>query len=340
MDLVTGGTGFVGSHVVRALLAAGRAVRCLARPASDPRMLAGLAVEIATGDLRDTGSLTPALTDIDTVYHCAADYRLGVAHARELFESNVSGTENLLREAAKACVRRVVYTSSVGALGLTRDLTPADESTPVSLDGVVGAYKRSKYEAERVAEAWAKQGLAVVIVNPSTPVGEGDWRPTPTGKIVVDFLNGRIPAYVDTGLNLVDVRDVAVGHLLAAERGMPGEKYILGNRNVTLLEMLSMLGGAAGLRPPRLRLPHFVPLAAALVDTSVSRLLGRTPRISLEAVRMSTHHMYFSAAKAVRELGLPQSPIEDALARAVAWYREQGYAPGGGQRTTGPASRA
>ncbi len=327
MDLVTGGTGFVGSHVVRALLARGRAVRCLVRPASDTRMLSGLPVETVTGDLREAGSLPAAVRGVDTVYHCAADYRLGVARPGELYESNVAGTEHLLREAAQAGVRRVVHTSSVGALGLTNDRTPADEATPVSLDRAVGAYKKSTYEAERVAQEWARRGLAVVIVNPSTPVGEGDWKPTPTGRIVVDFLNGRIPAYVDTGLNLVDVRDVAAGHLLAAERGRPGGKYILGNRNVSFREMLEMLGRVAGVSPPRLRLPHVVPLAVALVDTGVAWLFGRTPRISLEAVHMSAHHMYFDPSKAVRELGLPQSSVEDALGRAVAWYRDHGYAP-------------
>jgi dihydroflavonol-4-reductase len=327
MDLVTGGTGFVGGHVVRALVAAGREVRCLARPTSDLRWLAGLPVEVVAGDLREPDSLPPALAGIHTLYHCAADYRLGLADPRELHESNVSGTDHLLRAAASAGVRRVVYTSSVGALGLNADGTPAHETTPVSLDRIVGAYKRSKYQAERVARSWAEQGLPVVIVNPSTPVGERDWKPTPTGRIIVDFLNGRIPAYVDTGLNLIDVRDVAVGHLLAAERGRPGESYILGNRNTPFLELLRMLGRIAGLRPPWLRLPHVVPLVAAIADTGVSRLLGRTPRLSIEAVRMSAHHMYFDASKAVREIGLPQTPIEDALGRAVEWYREQGYAP-------------
>jgi len=324
-DLVTGGTGFVGSHVVRALLGAGRTVRCLVRPTSDRRRLLGLAVETATGDLRRADTLPRALAGIDTLYHCAADYRLGVEDPRELYDSNVTGTENVLAAAARAGVRRVVFTSSVGALGLGHGRTPADETTPVTVDRVVGAYKRSKYQAEQVARRWASRGLGLVIVNPSTPVGEGDWKPTPTGRIVVDFLNRRLPAYVDTGLNLVDVRDVAAGHLLAAERGRVGEAYILGHRNLTLLELLQVLGRLAGLRAPRLRLPHVLPISAALVDQAVSRLLGRTPRLSLEAVRMSTHFMYFDAGKAVRELGLPQSPVETALARAVDWYRENGY---------------
>jgi dihydroflavonol-4-reductase len=315
----------VGGHVVRALLGAGRSVRCLARPGSNLRSLQGLPVEIIHGDLCEPGSLPPAVAGIDTLYHCAADYRLGLADPRHLYATNVAGTDHLLGAAAAAQVRRVVYTSSVAALGLKSDGTPADETTPVHPERIVGAYKRSKYEAERVARGWAERGLPVVIVNPSTPVGERDWKPTPTGRIVVDFLNGRIPAYVDTGLNLVDVRDVAAGHLLAAERGRPGERYILGHRNVTLLEMMEMLGRRAGRRPPRLRLPHAVPLVAAVVDTAVSRILKRTPRISVEAVRMSMHHMYFDASKALRELGLPQSPVEDALGRAVAWFLENGY---------------
>jgi dihydroflavonol-4-reductase len=325
MDLVTGATGFVGGHVVRALLAESRPVRCLARATSDTRTLAKLSVKLVRRDLRDPGSLKAAVAGTDTLYHCAADYRLGVADPRELHESNVAGTDHVLGAAARAGVRRVVFTSSVGALGLRPAGAAADETTPVSIHEVVGAYKRSKFEAERVARAWAERGLHVVIVNPSTPVGERDWKPTPTGRIIVDFLNGRIPAYVDTGLNIVDVRDVAAGHLLAAERGRPGERYILGNRNMTLLELLEALGRLAGRRAPWLRLPHVVPLAAAAVDTLVSRWRGRTPSLSLEAVRMSTHRMFFDASKAVRELGLPQSPVEDALGRAVAWFRENGY---------------
>ncbi len=323
--LVTGATGFVGSHLARTLLAAGHRVRCLVRPSSDRRRLSGLDLEVATGDLRRPDSLAPARGGVDTLYHCAADYRLGLRDPRELYETNVVGTENVLLAAARAGVRRVVFTSSVGALGLGRGRTPADETTPVSIERVAGAYKRTKYQAEQVALRWAARGLGVVVVNPSTPVGEGDWKPTPTGRIVVDFLNGRLPAYVDTGLNLVDVRDVAAGHLLAAERGRLGERYILGHRNLTLREMLEILGRAAGLPAPRLRLPHLVPLSAALAEEALSRLVGRTPRLSLEAVRMSTHFMYFDAGKAVRELGLPQSPVEAALARAVDWYRENGY---------------
>src|SRR5262245_9855747 len=230
MDLVTGGTGFVGAHLVRALLARGSSVRCLVRPGGRRDNLEGLPVELAVGDLTDRASLARAAAGASTIYHCAADYRLWSKDPSELHRANVEGTENLLAAAAEAGAARVVYTSSVGALGLTADGSPADETTPVSRERVVGNYKRSKYDAERVAEAWAARGLPVVIVNPSTPVGELDIRPTPTGQMIADFLGGRIPAYVDTGLNLVDVRDVAQGHLLAAEKGRVGEKYILGNR--------------------------------------------------------------------------------------------------------------
>jgi len=326
MDLVTGGTGFVGAHVVRALVARGGAVRCLVRRGSRRDNLAGLSVELAEGDLTDPASLSRALTGVTTLYHCAADYRLWARDPRELHRANVAGTENILRAAAEAGVTRVVYTSSVGALGLSHDESPADESTPVSREDVVGHYKRSKYDAERVAQDWAARGLPVVIVNPSTPVGELDIRPTPTGQMIVDFLNGRLPAYVDTGLNLVDVRDVAEGHLLAAQKGRVGEKYILGNRNMALKEILETLARLTGVRAPSVRLPHAVPLAAAAVATFVATWTGRPPRVSLESVRMARHRMFFDASRAVRELALPQTPVEEALGRAVAWFREKGYA--------------
>jgi len=328
MDLVTGGTGFIGAHVVRALLRRGRSVRCLARAFSRRRNLEGLDIEVVTGDVTDPPSLSRALAGIETVYHCAADYRLYAADPRALYASNVAGTENVLRAASDSGVRRVVHTSSVGALGLAADGAAADETTPVAAASMIGHYKRSKFEAERVAEKWAAKGLPVVIVNPSTPVGELDIKPTPTGKMIVDFLNRRMPAYVDTGLNLVDARDVAQGHILAAERGRTGEKYILGNRNMTLKEILDALSGLTGLPSPGLRLPHWVPLAAAAADTLAARMTGCVPRVPLEGVRMSRHKMFFDSGKAVRELELPQSPVEDALARAVAWFRENGYVRG------------
>jgi len=282
-------------------------------------------VEIVEGDLLDARSIERAVAGCERVFHVAADYRLWTRDPRELYRANAGGTENVLAAAAAAGVSRVVTTSSVGALGLTSDGSPADETTPVSRDAIVGHYKKSKYDAERVADSWAAKGLAVVIVNPSTPVGELDVKPTPTGKLVVDFLNRRLPAYVDTGLNLVDVRDVAEGHLLAAERGRAGERYILGNRNMTLKEILESLARLTGLPAPRLKLPHAVPLAVAAIDTFLSPLLGREPSVPLESVRMSRHRMFFSAGKAVRELGFPQHPVEDALARACVWFRENGY---------------
>ncbi len=327
MDLVTGGTGFVGTHVVRALLARGRSVRCLARRGGRRDNLAGLDVEVVEGDLTDSASLSRAAKGASTLYHVAADYRLWTRHRDDLHRSNVEGTENVLRAAADAGVEKVVYTSSVAALGLV-DGGSADETTPVVRDRIIGEYKKSKYDAERVADAWAGKGLAVVIVNPSTPIGERDIKPTPTGQMIVDFLNRKMPAYVDTGLNLVDVRDVAEGHLLAAEKGKVGERYILGNRNMTLKEILDALSALTGIPSPTVKLPHWIPFAAAAIDTAFARVSWRAPHVSLDSVRMSTHRMYFDASKAVRELGLPQTPVEDALGRAVSWFRESGYVRG------------
>lgn len=238
----------------------------------------------------------------------------------------------MLAAAAEAGARRVIYTSSVGALGLTGDDTPADETTPVALDDMVGHYKRSKFLAERVADEFAAAGLPLVIVNPSTPVGEADVKPTATGRLILDFLRRKVPAFVDTGLNLVDVRDVAVGHVLAAEKGSLGERYILGHRDMSLREIYATLGEIAGLPAPRLRLPHVLPLAFAAADTALARLTGREPRIALESVRLARYKMYFSPAKAVRELGLPQTPIEEALEHAIAWFREHGYVESRGFR--------
>jgi dihydroflavonol-4-reductase len=328
MNLVTGGTGFVGSHVVRALLARGDTVRCLVRPGSRRDNLDGLAVDLAEGDLTDPASLARALRGASAVYHVAADYRLWTRNPRELYAANAGGTDNVLRAAADAGVSRIVYTSSVAALGLTPDGSPANESTPVDRRNIIGHYKKSKHDAERVAISWAQRGLPVVTVNPSTPVGERDIKPTPTGQMIVDFLNRRMPAYVDTGLNLIDVRDVAAGHLLAAQRGKPGEKYILGNRNMTLKEILDALAAITGLPAPRTRLPHWIPLAYSALDTALSRVTGKPPRASFESVRMSTHRMFFDASRAVRELGLPQTPVEVALSRAVEWFRNNGYVRG------------
>jgi dihydroflavonol-4-reductase len=328
VDFVTGGTGFIGAHVVRALLKRGRSVRCLVRSSSRLDNLEELPVEVVAGDVTDRASLSRGMAGARWVFHCAADYRFSARRPREVYAANVDGTENVLAAAAEAGAGRVIYTSSVGALGLTRDGRPGNEETPVEPRSLIGHYKKSKHQAEGIALKWAGKGLPVVVVNPSTPVGEMDIKPTPTGQMIVDFVNRRMPAYVETGLNLVDVHDVAEGHALAAEKGRVGEKYILGNRDMTLKEIFDALSRLTGIPSPRVRLPHWIPLAAAAVDTFASRLIGRQPRVPLEGVRMSRHRMFFDSGKAMRELGLPQSPVEEALARAVAWFRANGYVRG------------
>lgn len=325
--LVTGGTGFVGSHVVRRLVAEGIPVRVLARRHSSTRALEGLPVELVYGDLRQPETLPSAVAGCRWLFHVAADYRLWCRDPRELYRTNVDGTAALLAAARQAGgVERIVYTSSVGALGLNQDGRPANEETPVTLAEMVGHYKRSKYLAEQEALRAAREGAPLVLVHPSTPVGPGDWKPTRTGQMIVDFLNGRMPAYVDTGLNLIAVEDVAEGHWLAATRGRVGERYILGCRNLTLREILQMLAKITGRPAPRWRMPLPLALFLGHLDQWVEGgLLRREPKIPLEGVRMARKKMFFDAEKAVRELGLPQSPVEDALARAVAWYREHGY---------------
>ncbi len=324
---LTGGTGFIGSHVARALAARGEAVRCLHRPTSERGDLADLGVQWVMGDVTDRDSLKRAMAGADTVFHCAADYRLYARNPAELYRANVDGTRNVLELAAELGVKKIVYTSSVGTLALDGAARrPANENARGTIGGMVGDYKRSKFLAEQIAEEWIGRGLPVVVVSPSTPIGERDVKPTPTGQIIVDFLNDRLPAYVDTGLNVVDVRDVAEGHLLAAERGRPGERYILGNLNVTLGQLLALLARLTGRRPPRLKLPHWVPLAIAHLEAPVARWLHRAPRVPLDGVRMSKSFMFFDASKAVRELGVPQSPIESAFERAVGWFVDHGYA--------------
>jgi len=315
--LVTGGTGFIGAHVVRALLDKGERIRCLVRPTSNRKNLDGLDVDLVEGDI--TAPPKHAFERIDTLYHCAADYRLWARDPRELFRVNVEGTRAMI-EAASG-VRRIVYTSSVSAIGLNSDGSPANEETPMHDGDLVGPYKRSKYEAEQVARKLAAGGAPVVIVNPSTPVGELDVKPTPTGQIIVDFLNRRMPAYVETGMNVVDVRDVAAGHLLAAERGKIGERYILGNRNMTLKQLFDALAAITGIPSPRMKVPHWLPMIVAGVSEGLAKVTKRAPRVSLDSVRMSRHTMFFDASKAVRELGLPQTPVEEALGRAVEWFR-------------------
>jgi dihydroflavonol-4-reductase len=332
--LVTGGTGFVGANLVRELIADGSAVRVLARPGGDRRALEGCAVEVAEGDLLDRGSLRRAASGVRRLYHVAADYRLWAPDPAALFGANVDGTRNVLEAAAEAGVQRIVYTSTVGALGIPKDGTPGDEQTPVTLADMVGPYKASKFLAERVAEEFAARGAPVVIVSPSTPIGPRDVKPTPTGQMIVDFLRGRMVASLDTGLNVVHVRDVARGHILAAERGRPGEKYILGHRNLSLLEIFRLLGRITGRRAPRLRVPYALAWLAAAGMESVARLTGGPPAVPLTAVRMARKRMYFSPAKAVRDLGFPQTPVEQALRDAVEWFLAHGYADRGASRGT------
>jgi dihydroflavonol-4-reductase len=324
--LVTGGTGFVGANVVRELLAEGATVRVLARPHSDRRALAALAVEVVEGDLLDPASLRRAVSGVDTVFHVAADYRLWAPDPRVLFRVNVDGTRSVLEAAATGGARRIVYTSTVGALGIPRGGASGTEETPVALRDMVGAYKASKFLAEQVALDAARAGAPVVVVNPSAPVGPWDVKPTPTGRMIVDFMRGRMFASLDTGLNLVHVRDVARGHLLAARLGRVGEKYILGHANLSLREIFGLLAGITGRRPPRLTVPYSVAWLGAACLEGAARLTGRAPQVPLTAVRMARKRMFFSPAKAVRELGLPQTDVRQALADAVGWFREHRYA--------------
>ncbi len=323
--LVTGGTGFVGANVVRELLADGTSVRVLARPGGDRRALAGLAVEIAEGDLGDPASLRRAVADVPLVFHVAADYRLWAPDPTALYRTNVDGTRSILQAAVDAGVKRIVYTSTVGALGIPKDGGPGTEDTPVSLADMVGPYKASKFLAEQVALEFARAGGPVVIVNPSAPVGAWDVKPTPTGQMIVDFLEGRMFASLDTGLNLIHVRDVARGHLQAAERGRPGERYILGHANLSLVELFGLLAELTGGHPPRLRIPYAVAWLAAAGMETAARLTRTAPRVPLTAVRMARKRMHFSPAKAVRELGLPQSDVRLALREAADWFQRHGY---------------
>lgn len=324
--LVTGGTGFVGSHIVRQLVGAGHRVRILVRPSSQMTALQGVVFERAEGDLRDAGSLDRAMEGVECVYHAAADYRLWSRHPEEIYDANVGGTLRILEASNRAGVRRIVYTSTVATIAVPQDggALP-NEDTPATLDQMVGHYKRSKFLAEQEARKAAAAGAPVVIVNPTAPVGPGDWKPTPTGRILLDFMNGKMPAYVDTGLNLAAVEDVAAGHLLAAEKGRTGERYILGARNMTLKEILDALAAITGRSAPRVRLPHAVALAAGYADEWVARISGREPRIPVEGVKMSRHRMFVASDKAARELGYHPGPVEKALERAVRWYESNGY---------------
>ena len=319
--LVTGASGFIGWHVARLLVERGHRVRALVRPSSQIRELD---VERVTGDLRDATSLDRAVVGCGLIFHVAADYRLWAKDPRELYESNVEGTRNLLRAARRAGVERVVYTSTVGCIGVPKDGL-GDETVPVTLDEMSGAYKRSKFLAERVALDSAASGFPVVVVNPTAPIGDHDVKPTPTGKIVLDFLKGALPAFIDTGLNLVDVRDTAEAHLLAAERGRPGERYIVGSENLTLAGILQKLARLTGREAPSVKLPYAVAYAAGVVTTGWARLTGRPPLAPLDAVRMAKKKMFVSIEKARKELGFSPGPVDVALGRAVEWFQANGY---------------
>ena len=324
--LITGATGFVGSAVLRHLVAAGHLVRALVRPGSDRRNLKDVPVEIAVGDLNEPASLEPALAGCTGAFHVAADYRLWAPEPDDIYRTNVAGTTNLLRAAAAAGVTRIVYTSSVATLGHGRDGSSADETTPATIDDMIGPYKRSKFLAEAEVRRLANEdGLPVVIVNPSTPVGPRDIKPTPTGRMIVEAAAGRMPAFVDTGLNLVHVDDVAHGHLQAFEHGTPGERYVLGGEDMTLEAILGEIARITGRRPPRLRLPHDLILPIALAAEAWARLGGGEPFATVDGVRMARKKMFFSSAKAEAALGYSHRPAAQALADAVAWFGDNGY---------------
>lgn len=323
---ITGATGFIGGNLVRTLLADGHQVRALVRPGSDQRNLADLPLELAAGDLDDLAQLTEQIAGCDVVFHVAAHYSLWAKDSDAIYRANVTGTKNMLAAAQRAGVQRFVHTSSVAAIGVPPAGTSATEETHTTVEALVSAYKKSKFLAEQAALDAARNGLDVVIVNPSTPIGAHDVKPTPTGEIVLRFLQDRMPAYVHTGLNLIDVEDVARGHILAWQKGRTGERYILGHRNLTLKEMLQMLAQITGKPAPRFAVPHVLPLAISFVDEMIlARYFGKTPQVSYASVQMSRHAMYYDSSKAVRELGLPQSPIEGAIEKAVRWFRENGF---------------
>lgn len=325
--LVTGATGFVGSAVVRELLRAGHTVRALVRPDSNRRNLAGLPVEIVAGDLRTGESFATALAGCDALFHVAADYRLWVRDSRDMYEANVEGTRRLMAAAGAAGLRRIVYTSSVAVLGHRADRAPADETTHADLVDMIGHYKRSKFLAEQVVHEMVREGLPVVIVNPTAPVGPRDIKPTPTGRLVLEAAAGRMPAFTDTGLNIVDVDDVARGHLLAYEHGRIGERYILGGENLTLREVLAIIARLTGRKAPRVRIPYEVALAIAYAAEGGARVFGGTPFANVESVRMSRVPMFYDSSKARRELAFQARPAEDAIAAAIRWFRAEGYCP-------------
>lgn len=328
---VTGASGFIGANLVHELVARGHSVKALLRPGADERGLAGAHYEHVAGDLLDRKVLDHEISGCDWCFHVAASYQLWMHDYAPMYAANVEGTRNVLAAAGQAGCKKIIYTSTVGCIGLPKRVdgkfTPTDERDPATEAQMTNHYKRSKFQAEQAALALAQEGLPIVIVNPSAPVGPRDVKPTPTGQLVLDFLNRKLPAYLDTGLNWVHVRDVAVGHILAAERGKAGERYILGSAegNWTMQEMLKVLEEITGLPAPKMKVPYWVALAAAHVDETISSVTGKPPKAPLAGVRMAKYKMWFNPAKAIRELGLPQTSPKQALANAVEWFRANGY---------------
>ena len=321
--LVTGATGFLGSALARELLKDGRTLKLLVRKNSDTRNIDELDCEVAHGDLQDRDSLKSALAGCHTLYHTAAYYSLWSQDKKLIYDINVQGTRNILESALEMGVEKVVYTSTVGCIGLSEDGSPANENQPMNPATLCNDYKLSKYEAEQVAHELFGRGLPVTIVNPSTPIGPRDIKPTPTGKIILDFLNRKMPAYIDTGLNLIDVTDCARGHILAEEKGRPGERYILGNKNMSLKDILLALETLTGLKAPRIKLPYWVAYTAGLAcEWASDNITHQPPSVPLAGVKMAKYFMYFDPSKAIRELGLPQNPVENALGQAVRWFKE------------------
>jgi dihydroflavonol-4-reductase len=322
--LVTGAAGFLGSHVARQLVARGDSVRVLVRASSSNRAISDLSLEYVTGDLRDVVSLERAMNGVELVFHVAADYRLWAKKPQDIYDSNVGGTKNLLAAAKKAGVSQLIYTSTVATIAVDRPELP-NEFTDSKLEEMVGHYKRSKWMAEQEVLREAGEGAPIIVAMPTTPVGPWDWKPTPTGKIVLDFLNGKMPGYVDTGLNFVGVEDCAAGHLLAAEKGKIGERYLLGAENLTLKRLLDLLAKITGLRAPSLKIPHGMALGVAYVESAFSRMVGREPQIPVEGVKIAQHKMFVDVSRSQRELGFRPRPVAEALERAAKWYVANGY---------------
>jgi dihydroflavonol-4-reductase len=341
ITLVTGASGFLGSHVTRELVSRGEEVRVLMRPSSTNRAISDLSLEYVTGDLRDPASLDRAVSGVQYIFHVAADYRLWAKKSKDIYDSNVQGTKNLLAAAKRTCkaLERFVYTSTVATIAVDRPQLP-NESTDAKLDEMVGHYKRSKWLAEQEVLKATKDGLPVVVAMPTTPVGPGDWKPTPTGKIVLDFLNGKMPGYVETGLNFVGVEECAAGHLLVAENGKIGERYLLGGENLTLKQLLDALAAITGLPAPSMKIPHGLALGVAYMNTAFSRLIGKEPQIPVEGVKIAQHKMFVDTSRARRELGFKPGPVRVALERAVRWYSDNGYVSKGRAKKMLPAAAA